>query len=247
MVGGLITLSGTIAALTGARTDVDLNTEYVNLAIDFGAVAVFALLAKFDLDKQAELEEGIQEKLEKRKEQQIVVKGMREREKLLATLSLSLQLTNDGKTVEANVRELQSAAKQHMILVAGPKKACKDALIGANLLKMDFAMSNVLVVPYETDVDPTELQSKPTGTGFGDSSGGRPMYEKQPYVARPVGDGWDEYMAGEISDAVAQNGEKAKTEGIVIVIANNGKVLRRGVGKIPWRQMVEELNTSVNA
>ena len=215
----------------------------MNLAIDFGAVAAFGLLAKFDLDKQAELEEGIQEKIEKKKEQQSVVKGMREREKLLGTLSLSLQVSQDGQPVEANVRELQSAAKQHMILVAGPKKACRNALVGANLLKMDFAMSNVLVIPYETDVDLAEQQSKPSGTGFG-VDGGPAMYENQPYVARPVGDGWEEYIGGEISDAVNQNGEKAKTEGIAIVIANNGKVLRRGVGKVPWRQMMEELNNA---
>ena len=215
----------------------------MNLAIDFGAVAAFGLLAKFDLDKQAELEEGIQEKIEKKKEQQSVVKGMREREKLLGTLSLSLQVSQDGQPVEANVRELQSAAKQHMILVAGPKKACRDALVGANLLKMDFAMSNVLVIPYETYVDLAEQQSKPSGTGFG-VDGGPAMYENQPYVARPVGDGWEAYIGGEISDAVNQNGEKAKTEGIAIVIANNGKVLRRGVGKVPWRQMMEELNSA---
>lgn len=223
--------------------------QYLNLAIDFGAVAVFGLLAKFDLAKQAELEEGIKEKIEKKKEQQTAVKGIREREKMLETLSLNLQLTGDGQAVEANVKELQRAAKQHMILVAGPKRACKDALIGANLLKMDFAMSNVLVVPYETNVDPIELQTKPSGTGFGNdgSSSGRASYENQPYVARPVGDGWDEYMAGEIADAVAQNGIKAKNEGIAIVIANNGKVLRRGVGRVPWRQMVEELNASMEA
>ena len=218
--------------------------QYLNLAIDFGAVLVFCLLAKFDLDRQAELEEGLQVKIEKKKEQQSAVKNMREREKMLETLKLKIQVSSDGNTAEASVKELQSGAKQHMILVGGPKKACKDALIGANLLKMDFAMSNVLVVPYETDVDIAEQQSKPSGTGFGDDSG-RPLYENQPYVARPIGDGWDDYMAAEINDAVAQNGETAKNEGIAIVIAKSGKVLRRGVGKVPWRQMMGELEAAV--
>lgn len=210
----------------------------MNLGIDFGAVAVFALLAKFDLDKSKELDEKVQEKMERKKEQQQFMKGMKEREIVLGSLSLSIQISRDGATREASVRELQAGARQHVIIVAGPKKACRDALIGANLLKMDFTMSNVLVVPYETDVEAVELQSRPSG-GFGE----RPVYETQPYVARPTGDldMWADYIKSEMKDAVRQNGEKAKEEGIVIVVASNGKVLRRGVGKVPWRQMVEEL------
>jgi hypothetical protein len=96
------------------------------------------------------------------------------------------------------------------------------------------------VVPYETDADPYDALYRPAG--FGD----RPMYEKQPYVARPVGDAdaWREYVDAEMKDAVQQNGPQAKDEGIAIVVRNNGKVLRRGVGKVPWRQMVEELEAA---
>jgi hypothetical protein len=213
----------------------------VNLAIDFGAVAVFALLAKFDLDKQTELAENVEKKIEEKKAQNTVVKGMRERETKLSELLLEIQVSADGKTRQAPVSSIQSGAKQHMIIVAGPKKACKDALIGANLLKMDFAMSNILVVPYEIGADQAELQSRPSG-GFGD----RPVYENQPYIARVAGDGWDEYIQQELDDAVKQaSGEKVEDEGIAIVIANNGKVIRRGVGKVPWRQMVDQLEEAV--
>ena len=128
---------------------------------------------------------------------------------------------------KATVADLQTGAKQHMIIVAGPRKACKDALIGANLLKMDFALSNVLVVPYETDTDSAEKLSRPSG-GFGD----RPSYETQPYIARAAGNDWDDYIQQEITDAVIQSGESAKKDGIAIVVANNGNIIRRGVGKI---------------
>lgn len=212
----------------------------MNLAIDFGAVALFALLAKLDFDKQAELTENVEKKMEFKMEQNKVVKGMREREKKLGDLVLEIQVSSDGVTKKAPVSTIQSGAKQHIIIVVGPKKACKDALIGANLLKMDFAMSNVLVVPYETGVDKAELLSRPSG-GFGD----RPIYETQPYIARVVGDGWEEYIKQEVDDAVKQSGESVKEEGIAIVIANNGKVIRRGVGKVPWRQMVEQLEETV--
>lgn len=213
----------------------------MNLGIDFGAVAVFAFLAKLDFDKSAELDVKVDEKIQKKKEQKKRAEQIQQRERLLGALELEIRVSAAGDTRTAQVRELQSSARQHVILVAGPKKACRDALVGANLLKMDFAMSNVLVVPYETDVDPAEaLGSKPAG--FGE----RPMYERQPYVARPAGDpdAWREYVDAELRDAVAQNGPQAKEEGIAIVIRNNGKVLRRGVGKVPWRQMVEELEAS---
>jgi hypothetical protein len=114
-------------------------------------------------------------------------------------------------------------------------------LLGANLLKMDFAMSNVIVVPYDTGADSAEVQTRPSG-GFGD----RPMYETQPYIAKASGEDWADYIKGEIADAVKQSGDNAKEEGIAIVVASNGKVLRRGVGTVPWRQMVEQLEEEVN-
>ena len=107
--------------------------------------------------------------------------------------------------------------------------------------KVNFAMTNILVVPYETGLDEAERASKPSGSGFGD----RPSYETQPYVAEPVGPGWKEFIAAEMDTAVDQAGEKVREEGIALVVANDGKVLRRGVGKVPWRQMVDELEEAV--
>lgn len=207
------------------------------MAIDFGAVAVFGFLAKWDLDKQQELDESVQDKIAQKKERKQQLKGLQDRETQLGTLTLEIKVSADGETKEAAVKELQAGARQHMIVVIGPRKACRDALVGANLLKMDFAMSNVLVVPYETDADGMDAEVRPAGTGFGE----RPVYETQPYVARPAGDGWDAWCQAEMDDAVTQNADNAKQEGIAIVVANNGKVIRRGIGKVPWRQMVEEL------
>jgi hypothetical protein len=219
-----------------------VRSKYLNLAIDFGAVAVFALLAKFDLDQKGVLDERVEQKVEQKKAQKLAAKDVKERETLLGTLQLNLQVSEDGGTQQVAVKQLQAGARQHIIIVAGPKKACRDALVGANLLKMDFTMSNVLVVPYEMDVVEAQKESRPVGSGFGDSL---PMYETQPYVARPVGDGWDEYIKAEMDDAVRQNGEMAWDEGIAIVVAQNGKVMKRGVGKVPWRQMVEQLDKSI--
>lgn len=235
-LGGFITLSGVIAGLSGVRTDLDLNTEYLNLAIDFGAVLVFLFLAKFDLDKKAALETKVEDKLAKKKEQNKISKSMRAREKNLLNLKISIRVSVDGNTQEATVGAVQEGANQHMIFVIGNKKCIKDALLGANLLKLDFSMSNILVVPYEIGASEEEKKTRPQG-GFGE----RPIWETQPYVAEVTGPGWDDHIREELKDAVEQSGPMVKQEGIAIVLANDGTVIRRGVGKVPWRQMVEEL------
>lgn len=241
LIGGLVTLSGTAALLSGAKEG-DVNTELLNLGIDFGAAAIFVALFLWDFNKQNELNTKVEEKLQLKKENQKRIQVMKERESNISNLQCSIRIGND-QFRDASIRDLQSGAKQHLIIVAGPKKACRDALVGANLLKMDFAMSNVLVVPYETEASITNLDTKPAGFGTNTDSN-RPVYETQPYVAKPVGDGWYEYIQSELQDAIQQNGDKVKEEGIAIVVANTGKVVRRGVGKVPWRQMVEELQRS---
>ena len=137
-VGGLITASGVAAALSGVRSDVDLNTEYLNLAIDFGAVALFGVLAKFDLDKGEELRKEVDEKVETKKRQKKIVKSMREREERLSKLELDVRVSEDGETRRASVGIMQEKAKQHIILVAGPGRVIRDALRGAQLNKVRF-------------------------------------------------------------------------------------------------------------
>lgn len=239
-VGGLITLSGVTAALSGVRPDVDLNAEYLNLGIDFGAVALFGVLAKIDLDKGEELNAAVEAKVEMKKKQKKLTSAMREREQQLADLNINVRVNEDGDTRTATVGTMQSMAKQHIILVAGPGRAVRDALRGAQLNKVNFAMTNILVVPYETGLDEAERASKPSG-GFAE----RPTYETQAYVAEAVGEGWESFIEAEMETAAEQAGDKVREEGIALVIANNGKVLRRGVGRVPWRQMVDELEESV--
>lgn len=238
-IGGLINGSGAIAG--SGKPEFNLQTELLNVGIDFGFVILMGVCAKYDLDRQAELQGKVDEKIERKKEVKKANKAIKGREAILQTLPLEITIGGDGNTRTANVVDLQKGAKQHMIIVAGPKKACRDALIGANLMKMDFAMSNVLVVPYEIDSDSNEDISGPSG-GFGD----RPSYEKQAYIARTTGEDWDDFIEQEIKDAVEQGGESVKKDGVVIVVANNGSIIRRGVGTVPWRQMVEQLNETVN-
>lgn len=245
-LGGFITATGVIAGLSGARTDINLNTEYINLAIDFGAVIIFAILAKLDIDKGNELNAKVEEKIQKTKLNKQMKKGMKEREQILSKLNLDIRVSNDENVPlqRTVVEAVQSGGKQHLIIVIGNKKCIRDALLGANILKMEFAMRDVLIVPYEVDKKKDEDKMKPDATkGFGNSS--RPTWEVQPYVAQAVGEGWDQYIQAELNDALQQNGEKVKEDGIAIVVANTGEIIRRGVGQVPWRNMVEELEKAV--
>ncbi len=244
-VGGLITLSGVIAASNGLRPDIlDLNAEYINLAIDFGAVTAFGVLAKFDLDGGAKLDAAVEEKVRRKGELKKLSRDMRERETKLRNLGISVRVSTDGDTRVAPLGVVQESARQHVILVIGPGRAIRDALRGAQLNKANFAMTNILVIPYETGVDVVDRMTRPDGKGgFGVDA--RPSYETQPYVAEPMGDGWEDFAIAEMNAAVEQAGEGVRDEGIALVVANDGRVLRRGVGKVPWRQMVDELEEAV--
>jgi len=241
-LGGLITASGVIAALNGLRDDVDINEGYTNLAVDFGAVAFFGVLAKIELDNGAKLAVAVEEKIDRKKQQKERSGAMREREQSMKDLKVSVRVSGDGSTKVATLGTMQKNARQHIMLVAGPGRAIRDALRGAQLNKVNFAMTNILVVPYKTGVDAADRASKPDGGGFSDS---RPAYETQPYVAEPVGDGWEDFIAAEMETAVEQAGDKVLEEGVALVVTNEGKMLRRGVGKVPWRQMVNELEEAV--
>ena len=256
--GGLITLSGVLAAMNGVRSDIDLNEAYTNLAIDFGAVIFFAVFAKLDIDKGAELNAAVDEKVRRKEDNKVVTKAMRERESILRNLNINVRVSTDGATKVAPIGVVQTSAKQHLILVAGPGRAVRDALRGAQLNKSNFAMKNILVVPYETTgregkgvvddnfVDRMTRPDAEKGFGSGDaSSSSRPSYETQPYVAMPVGEDWDSFINAEFDAAVIQVGENVREEGIALVVTNSGKVLRRGIGKVPWRQMVDELEEAV--
>lgn len=241
-LGGFITAAGVAATLSGARPDVDLNTDYLNLAIDFGAVIAFVIFGKLDIDKGNELNTKVEERIQKTKQNKVIRKGMKGREQTLGKLNLDIRVSQDENvpTQKAEVAAIQAGGKQHMIVVIGPKPVIRDALLGANILKMEFAMRDVLIVPYELNKKKDEEKLKPDGQkGFGSNS--RPTWELQPYVAQPTGEGWDEYIQAELNDAIQQNGEKVKEEGVAIVVANTGEIIRRGVGKVPWRNMVEEL------
>jgi len=261
-----VTLTGVAASLSGARPDInlDMNTEYLNLGIDFGAVAAFALFFKLDFDAGSQLVEKVETRLQRKDDDEVSRKAMKEREQTVANLEINFRTSdvdenddstdNNDKMQRAPVRAVQVGGKQHVIIVAGGRKAVRDALLGASLMGSEFAIRDVLIVPYELGgkgwyaASPSMSSSSGSGGG-GDGFGKkkRPKWETRPYVAEPVGDGWVSYIKAEMDDAIRQNNNDRdiNSEGIVIVVSNTGEIVRRGLGKVPWRDTIEELEKKV--
>ena len=105
--------------------DINLLCKLINIGIDFGAVTAFGLLAKYDLEQQSELQGKVDAKIERKKEMKKIGKTMKERESILKDLELEITLGED-RTRIVKVSDLQAGAKQHMIIIAGPKQACRD-------------------------------------------------------------------------------------------------------------------------
>ena len=220
-------LVGSLSHVVPSPLPAYIAAQYLNLAIDFGAVLAFVFLFKWDLDRGSELQDMVDTKLESKKKDKVLSVAMKEREITLSNLKISVRVSEEGETREASLGGVQEGAKQHVILVAGGRSAIRDALLGANLMSMDFAMRDVLIVPYEIGLDDATRRTRPSG-GFGDA----PKWETANYVARCVGDGWKEYIDSEMKDAIAQNGEKVTEDGIAVVVKNDGTIIRRGVGKV---------------
>jgi len=49
------------------------------------------------------------------------------------------------------------------------------------------------------------------------------------------------YLEREITKAELQGNKQVVKEGLVIALKRNGKVLRRGIGLPPWKQLIDEL------
>jgi len=191
---------------------------------------VCGVAAKLDLDKGAELNTKVEHKMKRKAEMKVLKQEMKGRETILGQLDLNIRISEEGDVRTAPIKALQSGAKQHIIIVAGNKSYTRDALFGAKLVQREvFARGNTLIVPYTLDEEDRK--------GFGERA-----EEKQAYVAQPSGEGWEEFIEAEFTDAIKQGVENAKEQGVAIVCKNDGTIIRRGLGMVPWKVTVDELN-----
>jgi hypothetical protein len=67
-----------------------------------------------------------------------------------------------------------------------------------------------------------------------------------PYIGRPAQPSvWQRYLSSEIKAAEQQGAKNIVKEGLVLAVDKTGKVIRRGLGQPPWKQLVEEVRNGV--
>jgi len=133
------------------------------------------------------------------------------------------------------VETLRAAARQHVVVLGGPRRAVDAALTDALIQQPLFARAECVVVPVRTDDDAVAatLAKKK-----------KPAFDRAGFVTKPAPAderAWIEYVNEEIATATSQGAAEAPAAGVVIAIRRDGSVARRGVGKPPWKELVDEL------
>jgi hypothetical protein len=213
------------------------------LAIDFGVVALSALLFKFDNfgeSKEGSDGTGVVDLAMSR----LTKDQMADKEQDLRRLLVDVPVGVGGtETRRASVAELQDGARQNVVIVAGPKTILRDALVKAMIVGDKFAKQNILVVPYS-------LEPETDTKGFG-----KRAWEEKGYVAKPSEGAseraaWSAYVDGELAAAAAQARQplaELEAQGIVIVASRDGKIVRRGLGVPAWEMVVADLAPKIPA
>eukprot|EP00614_Pseudopedinella_elastica_P031650 CAMPEP_0172616132 /NCGR_PEP_ID=MMETSP1068-20121228/62728_1 /TAXON_ID=35684 /ORGANISM="Pseudopedinella elastica, Strain CCMP716" /LENGTH=286 /DNA_ID=CAMNT_0013421469 /DNA_START=153 /DNA_END=1013 /DNA_ORIENTATION=+ len=240
-IGGFTALTQLAGTLGEAPNAMPLDQVLQNIGVDFGVVAFAAALYKFETDSR-EIEIDSQVEGEARAKTKLSKDAMKEREEMLGSLTVSVVTGEGGDMRAAPVSEIQSAARQNLVIVAGKKPVLKEALVKAMIMGDRFAAQNVLVVPVPLDSDGE------TG-GSGSKGFAKSSWEDKPYVAKAGAEGsggadWERYVGMEIEAAAAQakmSVAEIKSQGIVIVADRQGKIVRRGLGAPEWGMVIEDL------
>ncbi|CAM9791294.1 unnamed protein product [Laminaria digitata] len=128
-------------------------------------------------------------------------------------------------------------AKQGFCVLAGGGDFIRDSMLAAMLAKNQiFPSLNLLVVPVDMGGAAAD-----GGKGFGKAL----SYEEEGYVAAPADeDEWRAVMREEFEAAERQGAANTSAggDGIVLVVSQKGKVLRRGVGIPIWKTIRDDVD-----
>ncbi|CEM15622.1 unnamed protein product [Vitrella brassicaformis CCMP3155] len=243
IIGGVLAGAANTLGLLGG--EMDINTALQNYAVDGGVLVGAALLFRFERQRQLDATARL-ELLETRKEGAIAPEELARRAKVIASLPLAVSVGTKASGAEAfketTVGEIQDDAGQHVVIVGAPTAKVTDALVSAQIKGSLFRNKDVLIVPVEMRRGKGGKEGG-KGGGFGEK---RPSWRKQGYIAEPVDEeSWRAALRKEIQDAERQGAGKAKEEGIVLVVRNDGKVVARRVGTPDWTLVLEAVEPDI--
>lgn len=241
-IGGMSSLAQLAGTLGGAKYALPLDQVVQNLAINFGVVAAMGTLWKLDSDSQQEERERISTLFDKRnqvKKTKIPSSVLKASEKQFGNLEVEVVVGEDAKRT-VPIKDLQANANQHVVVLAGNDEMISDALLSAELMGTSFARADILVVPVEQAADANAATK-----GFGK--------QKDPlgFVAKPAADAlpaWKAFLDNEIANAEKQadDPKTIREQGIVLVLRNDGKVVRRGLGLPDWSMIKADLQPTTS-
>uniref|UniRef100_A0A6S8B4J3 Uncharacterized protein n=1 Tax=Aureoumbra lagunensis TaxID=44058 RepID=A0A6S8B4J3_9STRA len=224
-VGGLTALAQLVGSLTGRADSLPLIKVITNVGIDFGVVAACVAGWRIDARATADVTTSLDENVALTDDEAAA------RTSSLLKLRVSVGLEDNRR--EATLDTLRSVARQSFIVIAGPRAAIDDALKDALIQQKLFAKSECVVVPVASEKDPVLVPNKP-------------VY-RSGFVALPSPDdamAWTDFVAAEIATAKQQGcDENALSNGIVIAVRRDGTIARRGVGRPPWKSLLNEIET----
>eukprot|EP01038_Epipyxis_sp_PR26KG_P005048 gene5048-7045_t len=240
-LGTITSLSQLIATIQMPNPSLDVNSLATNVAINSVALISAIFLLKFEADKQKEQYDKFMDK-QKKISNQLTPDESTELQSFLSKLPIEIVFseTNENVTKIVSVGELQNKAKQNLVIVAGESDFVNECIVSARLEGYDFFNSrNTLVVPFiynEDEEIPEELDQKKS-KGFGAKEPmsftfiGKP---KQPNV-------WYEYLRSEVSTAKEQGNKDIVKKGFVLLVNSKGKIIKRGLGLPPWKEILKDL------
>lgn len=239
-LGTITSVPQLILALEGATEKGSVSDIALNIAIDLGAVITAVVL----WDRESNAEKAKINQFQS-KEQQLSAKlsseEISEREAFLGKLPVEILFSNSDENVTriVSLNDLQAKGKQHAIIVTGSAAFVKDALISARIEGTN------LFTAKETCVIPVVYQEEQLETEGSKGFGAKDSLMNAPYIGRPTQiPVWLRYLQQEVELAERQGSKGVVDQGLVLAVAQNGKVIRRGLGLPPWKEVCDQLNSA---
>lgn len=238
------TIPGVILSLQGSdkvSTDV-----FSNFAINLAGVAggVYLLILENKKEQEEVSKFLIKEKISMGK---ISPSNAAERKAELAKLPVSIQISSKDENVTrvVSLGDLQSKGRQNVIIVAGNFPIVRDIVISAKIEGTDlFNAKDTVVIPIvtgDTDEQLDDIQNK-NKKGFAATE----SLMSAPYIAIATQlSVWKSDLQKEADLAEMQGTKNVYSQGLVLALNREGDVIRRGLGIPIWKELVEQLDSSV--
>eukprot|EP00981_Chlorochromonas_danica_P015086 scaffold10372_cov243-Ochromonas_danica.AAC.11 len=243
--GGLGTFTAIPQLILAIQHDGDVMKVVTNLAVDVGAagLGVFFWIREQAGEKQ-QLDRFVSK--QKKADSKLSKEEIAEREKVLSLLPAEIQVNerNASETRTVSLGDLMDKGKQNIVIVTGELSFVKDSILSARSAGRElFTSEETFILPFPQGQAVSDLDGS-SQKGFSAKEG----LLDAPYIALPVQtDAWERVLQAEFELAKAQGAKDAQKRGLVIVINKTGKVIRRGLGLPPWKEIIDELKTKAKA